>query len=279
MDRIDPSLSDREIGSKLSADDVEALRSMLHVARERFGMRYREIAEESGVPEYSLRNFASRKSVRPDNAILGRLYRFWRAHPHLRPEPPDDSAVTHAPIERIRSILPVSNEDVAKVFDWYCGYYLCFRRTYSPSRILVSWLHIIHEDYPLARFTQLIQYPDPIDQSPHSYVIIGLAVTRNGRIYLTGHHDAELKHIVLDEPLSRNFSYLPGLCLQTSSDDGEPFATRILCQYLGSTTDRESWKTKIGVFERAEFEALFDNADTIIRSLGEGPVLTVTDTH
>ena len=279
MDRIDLSLSDREIGSRLRIDGVEVLRQMVDAARQRFGLRYRELADECGVPEHSIRNFASRKSVRPDNAILGRLYRFWRSRPHLRLQHGEQGAGAHPPVEQVRAVLPVSNEDVAKVYDWYCGYYLRFRPKYGSRQIVVSWLHIIRENLPLPRFTQFIRYPDPIDHALRDYIVIGYAVTRKGRLYLTGHHDAELKHIILDEPLSRNFRYLPGLCLQTSAEAGEPFAARMLFQYLGEDANREEWTPRIGVFDRSEFEAQFDNAGMIIRSLGDGPPLTLTDPH
>lgn len=279
MERIDLSLPDREIGSRLGVEDVELLRRVVETARQRFGMRYREIADQCDIAEHSLRNFISRKSLRPDNAILGRLYRFAQTHPHFLQAGPDSEAGRHPPAEQVRTVLPVSEEDVAKVYDWYCGYYLGFRPVQGSRRILVSWLHIIRENLPLPRFTQFIRYPDPIDHTPLSYVIIGYVVTRNGRLYLTGHHDAELKHMILDEPLSRDFRFLQGLCLQTSADDGEPFATRLLCQYLGEEADRDPWMPKIGVFDRAEFESAFDNAQMIIRSFGDAPMLTVSDRH
>ena len=189
-----------------------------------------------------------------------------------------DSA-SRSPALQVRAVLPVSDEDVGKVHDWYCGYYLAMRPMYGSRQILVSGIHIIRENFPLPRFTQFIRYPDPIDRTPRSYIVIGYAVTRNGRLYLTGHHDAELKHTVLNEPLSRNFRYLQGLCLQTSADNGEPFATRVLFKYLGVDVDREHWKPKIGVFEPADFEAQFDDAEMVLGLLSGDVVLTVGQTH
>ena len=277
MTEIDDSRPDRSIGSMLSGDEVEKLRSSVHWARNHHGVLYREIAEECRSPEHSVRNFAGRKSVRPDNAFLGKLYRYFAANRHLLAESLQEPTGRHVQADMIRAALPFSDEDVKRVLDRYCGYYLCFRRSYRPSRLSVSWLHIMKETLPLPRFTHFIQYPDPIDHAPRSYVIIGYAISRKGRIYLTGHNDAELKHYVLNEPLTRSFTYLQGLCLLTSSDNKMLFSTRIICQYMGSEASRDEWKEKIGAFSYDEFKTLFDNADKIIQSLGDDAMLTVTE--
>lgn len=273
MADIDLSQPDRSLGSMLGGNEVEKLRQSIHWARERHGVRYREIAEGCSSPEHSVRNFVSGKSVRPDNAFLGRLYRFFASNRHLLPEPLHEQTGRHVQSDMIRAVLPISDEDVKRVFDRYCGYYICFRRSYRPSKISVSWLHIMKENLPLPRFTLFNQFPDPIDGTPRSYIIIGYAITRKGRIYLTGHHDAELSHFILKEPLTRRFTYVQGLCLRVSSHDREPFSTRVTCQYLGSDASRDEWHDKIGIFSHEEFKGLFDKADLIIPSLGDPDVL------
>ncbi len=277
MTNIDDTQSDRSVGSTLSGDDVETLREGVHWARTHHGVRYRDVAEESGTPEHTVRNFANRKSLRPDNAFLGRLYRFFAANRHLSTRQPHEPASRIAQGDLIRAVLPVSDEDVKRVLDRFSGYYLCFRRAYRRSMLSASWLHIMKEASPLPRFTHFVQYPDPVDQSPRSYVIVGYAISRKGRIYLSGHNDAEIKHYILNEPRTRSFTYLQGLCLMTSADDGTPFATRIICQHLGADALRDQWMGKIGMFSDKEFGSLFDNADVIIKSLGDGQMITVAE--
>ncbi len=271
------SPSDRSVGSMLSGDEVETLRDAVQWARKHHGVRYREIAEDSGSPEHSVRNFANRKSIRPDNSFLGKLSRYFAANSHFMTRSALEPAGRIAQVDLIRGVLPVSDEDVKRVYDRYCGYYLCFRRAYRPSKFSVSWLHIMKENLPLPRFTHFVQYPDPIDRSPRSYVILGYVISRKGRMYLSGHNDAELRHFILNEPLTRSFAYMQGLCLLTSSDDRTPFATRIICQYLGADAVRDEWKEKIGIFSNQEFKKLFDNADMIIRSLGDGGFITAAE--
>ncbi len=277
MTDIDDTRSDRSVGSMLSGDEVETLREAIRGARAHHGVRYREVAEESRTPEHTVRNFANRKSVRPDNAFLGRLYRFLAANRHLLTKQLHEPAGRIAQGDLIRGVLPVSDEDVKRVLDRYCGYYLCFRRAYRRSMLSVSWLHIVKETLPLARFTQFVQYADPVDRSPRSYVILGYVFSRKGHIYFSGHNDAELKHYILNEPLTRKFTYLQGLCLMTSADDGTPFSTRIICQHLGADAVRDEWMEKIGMFSDEEFGSLFENADMIIQSLGDGGLITVAE--
>jgi hypothetical protein len=60
----------------------------------------------------------------------------------------------------------------------------------------------------------------------------------------------------------------------TSAEDSEPFASRVVCQYLGRKAAREDWSDKIGVFPVEMFHDLFENADIIKRAIGDGGVLT-----
>ena len=131
---------------------------------------------------------------------------------------------------------------------------------------------------PLPRFTLAIEYPDRFDPlKTQSYIIIGYAISRNGRLFLTGHHDGEPQFLVLNEPSIAKFTYLQGLCLLTSAHDKQPFSTRIVCQYLGSQVPRSAWKERIGVFSEGEFEALFDNADVVMRTIGDSDLLIGSD--
>ncbi len=81
-------------------------------------------------------------------------------------------------------------------------------------------------------------------------------------------------YFTVKEPSNRRFTYMQGLSLLTSAEDGEPFATRIVCQYLGKKAAREDWGRKIGVFPDAAFHAMFDNADIIKRAIGDDGVLS-----
>ncbi len=296
MVEIDLSRSDREIGSMLSGEEVERLREAIGWLRGQRGLRLKDIARSCDGAEHTVRNFAYRKSIRPDNAFLGRLYKFLAgmqeilpvellagatgAQPHAR----DEIVGRLGRFDLVRMELPITEDDLKRVFDRYSGYYLCFRRSYRPAMMSVSWLHILplnpnldiaRDGLPLPRFTLFIEYPDQFD--PHtgrSYIIGGYAIRRNGRIFLIGQHDGELKYFTLKEPPDRKFTYIQGICLLTSAEDSEPFSTRIVCQYLGKRASREDHKDKIGVFSDETFGSEFDNAGIVMLAIGDDEVLT-----
>ena len=60
----------------------------------------------------------------------------------------------------------------------------------------------------------------------------------------------------------------------TSFEEKQPFATKVVCQYLGSMALREEWDDKIGVFSEGDFNATFDNAKIVMRALGDQGPLT-----
>ena len=189
-----------------------------------------------------------------------------------------------ARFDLVRMELPIGEEDIKRIFDRYSGYYLCFRQSFRPNRMSVSWLHILPlnpnlDDSkvgpPLPRFTLFIEYPDLVDpKAMRSYIIGGYVMRRNGHIYLIGQNDGELKNFIFKEPPNRRFTYLQGLSLMTSAEDGELFSARIVCQYLGGKAAREDWAGKIGVFPAAMFAKSFDNADIINRAIGDDGVLS-----
>jgi hypothetical protein len=290
----DPTQSDRAVGSMLSGEQVERLRDAIGWVREHHGLRLKSIALESGVPDHSVRNFVSRKSNRPENAVLGKLYKFVVSNKKLLPEgyldsgedsqAPPEMALGRLPDDFIkRRLLPISDADLKRVFKRYTGYYLCFRRSYRPSQMAVSWLHVMplnpnapvtKQSPPMPRFTLYLKYPDRLDaEISHSHIIIGYAICRNGRIFLLGHHDGEPQYVTLNEPAISKFTYLQGLCLLTSVDDKQPFATRTVCQYLGPEVSRDDWEERIGLFAEDEFGALFDNADIVTRAIGDSDLL------
>ena len=75
MPEIDISGPDRQIGSMLSGEEVEKLREAINWIRRHRGLRLKEIAQDCDATDHTVRNFAYRKSVRPDSAFLGRLYK------------------------------------------------------------------------------------------------------------------------------------------------------------------------------------------------------------
>ncbi len=293
---IDLSRPDRDVGAMLSGDEVERLREGINWVRSNRGLRFKDIALGCDAPEHTVRNFAYGKSVRPDNSFLGKLLKYFMGAGGMLPadivaapddrEPlaRDDGVGRIARFDLIRMELPITTGDLQRVFRRYSGYYLCFRRSYHPAKISVSWLHILplnpnvdldKEGLPLPRFTLFINYADQLDPGlTRSHIIVGYAFSRNGRIFLIGHHDGELKSFALNEPSARQFNYLQGLCLLTSADDKQPFSARVVCQYLGLDVSRDPWDDKIGVFSADEFEQLFDNAEVVVRALGADEVLT-----
>ena len=102
MAESDVSPSDRSIGSMLSGDEVETLREAVQWARKHHGVRYREIAEDSRSPEHSVRNFANRKSIRPDNAFLGKLHGYFAANKHFITKPLNEPVGRIAQVRRQR---------------------------------------------------------------------------------------------------------------------------------------------------------------------------------
>ena len=88
-----------------------------------------------------------------------------------------------------------------------------------------------------------------------------------------GHHEGEPQYFALIEPPTAKFTYMQGLCLLTSAHDKQPFSTRAICQRLGPETSRLEWEDKIGVFTNREFKRLFDNAEIVMRAIGDEGVL------
>ena len=93
------------------------------------------------------------------------------------------------------------------------------------------------------------------------------------RSFFTGAHDGDLKFMILKEPPLAKITYLEGLCLLTSIDEGNPFAARIVCQYLGSAASRDSRRERTGLFTFDVFRQNFKNAAAIERALGDPSLL------
>jgi hypothetical protein len=295
MAEIDLSESDRQIGAMLSGEDVERLREAINWLRKHRGFRMNEIALQCDIPEHSVRNFAYRKSNRPDSTILGKFYKYFVGNRELFPEeffasdreqtsePPDSFLRRIARFDVIKVELPISESDLKRVFDRYSGYYLCFRRSYRPETMSVSWLHILplspnvktpRWGLPLPRFTLLTEFLDPFDSGTmQSYVTLGYGFSRSGRIYLTGQHDGNLQHFILNEPPAPKYTYIQGLYLATSAEDREPFAARVVCQYLGGKAVRRKWSDRIGLFPNDQFNKHFENASVIMRAIGDSDLL------
>ncbi len=295
MAEIDLSGPSRQIGSKLSGEEVERLREAINWLRKHRGFRMNEVALQCDIPEHTVRNFAYRKSNRPDSAILGKLYKYFVGNRELLPEgffttdregtsePPDGSLGRIAQFDIIKMELPISESDLKRVFDRYSGYYLCFRRSYRSEAISVSWLHILplslkvkapRSGLPIPRFTLFTEYRDQFDPgATQSYVTLGYGFSRSGRIYLTGQHDGNLEHFILNEPPTPKYTYLQGLCLATSAENREPFAARVVCQYLGANAVRHKWSDRVGVFPNDQFNKLFENAEVIMRAIGDNDLL------
>ncbi len=86
MNDIDCSRSDREVGSVLSGEEVERLREAIGWLRGQRGVRLKDIALGCDAAEHTVRNFAYRKSIRPDNAFLGKLSKFIAGRKELLPD-------------------------------------------------------------------------------------------------------------------------------------------------------------------------------------------------
>ncbi|MCH8189674.1 MAG: hypothetical protein IIB66_13440, partial [Proteobacteria bacterium] len=187
MNEVDCSRSDRDVGSMLSGEEVERLREAIGWLRGQRGLRLKDIALGCDAAEHTVRNFAYRKSIRPDNAFLGKLHRFIAGREGLlpddlfaiskeaRPRGRDEFVGRLGRFDLVRMELPITKDDLNRVFDRYSGFYLCFRRSYRPGKVSVSWLHILPlnpnldiatEGLPLPRFTLFIEYPDAIDPAP-----------------------------------------------------------------------------------------------------------------
>jgi len=301
MTEIDLSGPNRQIGSMLSGEEVENLREAINWLRKHRGFRMNEIALQCDIPEHSVRNFAYRKSNRPDSAILGKFYKFVAGNRELLPEGffaanqdvasdlPDESLGRIARFDIIKMELPISEGDLKRVFDRYSGYYLCFRRSHRRESVAVSWLHILPFNpgaktprwgLPFPRFTLYVEHPDQFDPGAiRSYIVIGYGFSRSGRIYLTGQHDGKLQHFILNEPALPKYTYLEGLYLATAAENKKPFAAQVVCQFLGSNERRRDWSDKIGIFSRDDFDKRFENADIILRASGNTDLLLAGTDH
>ena len=226
---IDPSLPDRHVGSMLSGEEVERLRQAIGWLRENRGLRLKDLALGCDSAEHTIRNFAYRKSNRPDNSFLGKLYKYLAGNKELLPaghltadahvaDAPDGSLRAFSRFDLIKMELPIAEGDLKRMFDRYSGYYLFYRRSYRPGRMSVSWLHLLplspklklsKGSLPLPRFTLFTKYPDRIDpDATQMYIVPGYATARNGRLYFVGHQNGELKFFTLTEPPSARFTYI-----------------------------------------------------------------------
>ncbi len=176
---IDLSRPDRDIGANLSGDGVEKLREGISWMRKHRGLRIKDVALDSGVPEHTIRNFTDRKSNRPENGVLGRLYKFMVSNRELLPDEfftidrdllsQRADSVSRLPDDLIKKkVLPVSEADLKRVYDRYTGYYMCYRRSQRPGKMSVSWLHIMplkgnakafKGNLPLPRLTGFSELP------------------------------------------------------------------------------------------------------------------------
>jgi len=294
---IDISGPDRQVGSLLNGDDVEKLREAINWIRHHRGYRLKEIAQDCGAPDHTVRNFAYRKSVRPDGAVLGRLYKFVVTNRELLPDNyfeghgHDQSTALKsylgqpASIDLIKMRGAISETDLKRIYDRYSGYYLCFRQSHRRDTMSVSWLHILplarkvvpgQESLPLPRFTLFVTYPEAFDLGPtQSYVVVGYGFSHSGRIYLTGQHDGKLQHFILDEAPTRRFTYLQGLFLGASEEDRQPIAAHVVCQYLGGNVSRSHWQDHVGIFSSSKFKDVFDNAEIVMKAIGDAAPLAV----
>ena len=192
MNELDQARPDRDVGAMQSGEDVERLREAIGLLRRQRGFRLKDIALGCDAAEHTVRNFAYGKSIRPDNAFLGKLYKFVAQRVELlpddflangtaaRPRGRDETIGRLARFDLLRVAFPITEADLMRLFDRYSGYYLCFRSSYRPAKVSVSWLHILplnpnmdvaRDGLPIPRFTMFIEYPDPVDpgagRSPH----------------------------------------------------------------------------------------------------------------
>ena len=86
MNEVDIARPDRQVGSMLSGDQVERLREAIGWLRGQRGIRLKDIAIGCDASEHTVRNFAYGKSIRPDNAFLGKLYKFIVGRKELLPD-------------------------------------------------------------------------------------------------------------------------------------------------------------------------------------------------
>jgi hypothetical protein len=289
---------DNNIGLMLDDEIVEKLRSAIEWLRSHRHLGVKEIAFASGVPEHTVRNFAYRRSNRPSNLVLGRLYRYFAEQGDLLPKdfvPALDTAASHSEDANpsfqarffglIHMQLPISEENPKRVYKRYGGCYLCFARLDPEASLSVSWLHIrplnptldkSNDALPLPRFTWLLKSPDQVDPQTRRRLVGGYVVSRRGKLFLIGHHDGELQYLTLIEPRSRRFTFMHGLCLLTTPDGGAAIASRLVCQYLGATAVRSAWEEKIGIFPIDQIDRDFDHADAIKRALADNtaPITT-----
>src|SRR5260221_1446406 len=278
---------------------VEKLRAAIEWLRSHRHLGVKEIAFASGVPEHTVRNFAYRRSNRPSNLVLGRLYRYFAEQGDLLPKdfiPSLDAAPAVSddinPSIQARFFglvhmqLPISEENPTRVYKRYSGCYLCFARLSAEESLSVSWLHIralsptlntSDGAVPLPRFTWLLKNPEQVDPQTRRRLVGGYVVSRRGKLFFTGHHDGQLQYVTLIEPRSRRFTFMHGLCLLTSPDGGTAIASRIVCQYLGAGAVRTAWDGKIGGFPIDRIERDFDHADAIKSALADttAPIPTI----
>ncbi|MEX2649057.1 MAG: hypothetical protein WD673_08595 [Alphaproteobacteria bacterium] len=273
---------------------VEELRRLLAWVRSDRGVRLKDIARAIDQPEHTLSNFLRRRSRRPGTLFLGRLYSYFADNARFLPtrsardEPapanrPSPSAVgILARYGIVRLDVPLGIDDVRRVYDRYTGYYFCHGVLAEPRDRFISALLQIRParlgasysdaDLPLPRFTFMVRTLESIGAArPTPYVAGGYAISRNGKLFLTGQYDGELQYLVLQEPRGRRFQYLRGLLLTTLLDDGAPVAVRLICPRIAREGRHAAWSQKVGIRGEAEFRRAFEDAESIIAGLRAAP--------
>ncbi|MGH6719918.1 MAG: hypothetical protein ACREER_11415, partial [Alphaproteobacteria bacterium] len=282
--------TDAEVGLGLDPAQVEELRQVVAWIRGHRGSRLKDIARAIDQPEHSLSNFIRGRSKRPGNQFLGRLCGYFAAHPELLPDHSSfgrseksgrASSGTLGILARYGLVsldVPISVDDVRRVYERYTGYYLCHGVLRANHQAMIcSLLHIRPArrgaaydapDLPLARFTFMVRVPDSISpRAAKRYVVVGYAISRNGKLFLTGHHDGELQYLVLREPRERRFQFVEGYLLTTLVGAGSPAPMRMVCERLAAEGDRKEWGRLARTYAPAAYRRAFQHADTIMAAL------------
>lgn len=266
------------------------MRRALAWAHSHRGWKLKDFARAIDQPEHNLSNFIRRRSKRPGNLFLGCLHKFFESHAELLPDDmPRRSTSTGAPVETkatggraryglVSNDVAISADDLRRVFKRYASYYFCFSVLEGfDDALMCALLHIRpirqgenfgDSDLPLPRFTLMIEVPDLASPGRSKRnVVAGYVISRNGKIFLTGHYDGELQYLILQEPREKRFRYIHGRLLMTLLGPDAPSATSLVCRRLGSTYDRSTWAPMVRTYGIAAFRNAFEDSDTIVKAL------------
>jgi transcriptional regulator with XRE-family HTH domain len=143
-------------------------------------------------------------------------------------------------IEQIGARHPDSQHKLRR----YCGYYACYQNTPAYPGMIIKYLAVIYQkgDHTYAKAIERLVEKRRPELGTFICKYLSVVLHTDDRIYVMDHNPLShqvLAMTVLYPSHRTRLHLLSGLCLAVSGGPGrQAFATRIVYEYLGETTDK-----------------------------------------